>query len=62
MGMRADNEYVVPNWLKRNICVATRQYAKRQLTWFAREPKLAAVILTGNQTFSAALSAATMTL
>jgi tRNA A37 N6-isopentenylltransferase MiaA len=48
--------------VKRNICVATRQYAKRQLTWFAREPKLTAVILTGNQTFSAALSATTMTL
>lgn len=47
---------------KSNICVATRQYAKRQLTWFAREPKLTPVILTGNQTFSAALSAATMTL
>ncbi len=40
---------------KSNIYVATRQYAKRQLTWFAREPKLTAVILTGNQTFSAAL-------
>jgi len=47
---------------KSDICVATRQYAKRQLTWFAREPNLEAVILTGNQTFSAALSAATMSL
>jgi tRNA A37 N6-isopentenylltransferase MiaA len=26
--------------LKSNILVSTRQYAKRQLTWFAREPKL----------------------
>jgi len=48
--------------LKSNICAATRQYAKRQLTWFAREPNLQAVILTGNQTISAALSAATMSL
>ena len=47
--------------LKRDICVATRQYAKRQLTWFAREPKLQTVMLTGNQPFSAALSAATLT-
>ena len=46
--------------LKRNICVATRQYAKRQLTWFAREPNLGAVILTGNQSLSTALSAAAM--
>ena len=41
--------------LKRNIFVATRQYAKRQLTWFAREPKLTQVMLTGNQSFSAAM-------
>ena len=28
--------------LQRDILVATRQYAKRQLTWFAREPNLVA--------------------
>jgi tRNA dimethylallyltransferase len=43
---------------KRNILVATRQYAKRQLTWFAREPKLLPVMLTGHPSFSAALRAA----
>jgi tRNA A37 N6-isopentenylltransferase MiaA len=41
--------------VKSNILVATRQYAKRQLTWFAREPNLQAVMLTGNQPFSAAV-------
>jgi len=35
--------------LKSDILVATRQYAERQLTWFAREPKLQQVMLTGNQ-------------
>jgi tRNA dimethylallyltransferase len=40
--------------LKRDICVATRQYAKRQLTWFAREPILQKVMLTGNQPLSVA--------
>jgi tRNA dimethylallyltransferase len=44
--------------LQRNISVATRQYAKRQLTWFAREPNLHAVMLTGNQSFSEALRVA----
>jgi tRNA dimethylallyltransferase len=36
-------------WLvvRRNVCVATRQYAKRQLTWFRREPRLVPVILSG---------------
>jgi tRNA dimethylallyltransferase len=43
--------------LQRNILVATRQYAKRQLTWFAREPSLREVMLNGNQSFSAALRA-----
>jgi tRNA dimethylallyltransferase len=45
------------NWdeVKRNICVATRQYAKRQLTWFAREPNLQPVMVTGNLSFSEAL-------
>ena len=33
-----------------DILVATRQYAKRQLTWFTREPKLLPVILSGNAT------------
>jgi tRNA dimethylallyltransferase len=41
--------------LKRDILVATRQYAKRQLTWFTREPNLQAVMLTGNQPVSAVL-------
>jgi tRNA dimethylallyltransferase len=44
--------------LKRNILVATRQYAKRQLTWFAQENKLTSVMLTGHPSFSAALRAA----
>jgi tRNA dimethylallyltransferase len=35
--------------VKGDILVATRQYAKRQLTWFAREPNLREVMLTGNQ-------------
>ena len=42
--------------VKRNIIVATRQYAKRQLTWFAREPSLQAVMLTGHQPLSAVVS------
>jgi len=49
------NEGMAPDVLKRvkgDIFVATRQYAKRQLTWFAREPKLRRVMLTGSQTFS----------
>jgi tRNA dimethylallyltransferase len=44
--------------VKGNILVATRQYAKRQLTWFARENKLTSVMLTGHPSFSAALRAA----
>jgi tRNA dimethylallyltransferase len=38
-----------PAWttLRRDICVATRQYAKRQLTWFRREPTLVPVTLSG---------------
>ena len=43
--------------VKSDIVVATRQYAKRQLTWFAREPNLQKVMLTGNQTFSAVVPA-----
>jgi tRNA dimethylallyltransferase len=38
--------------LKSDILAATRQYAKRQLTWFAREPNLRKVMLTGNQSLS----------
>jgi tRNA dimethylallyltransferase len=48
----ADGDYHPPSWLKRDILVATRQYAKRQLTWFAREPNLQVVMLTGSQPFS----------
>ena len=44
--------------LKGNICVSTRQYAKRQLTWFAREPILQRVMLTGSPSFSAVLRTA----
>jgi tRNA dimethylallyltransferase len=56
--LRAPGQQVVranETELKSNIMVATRQYAKRQLTWFAREPNLMAVMLTGNQPFSVAL-------
>jgi tRNA dimethylallyltransferase len=40
--------------IQRDIFVATRQYAKRQLTWFAREPILDPVMLSGHQPLSAA--------
>jgi tRNA dimethylallyltransferase len=33
---------------KSDILVATRQYAKRQLTWFSREPTLRKVMLSGS--------------
>jgi tRNA dimethylallyltransferase len=46
--------------MKRDIFVATRQYAKRQLTWFARELNLTQVMLTGNQSFSAVLREAAL--
>jgi tRNA dimethylallyltransferase len=46
--------------MKRNILVATRQYAKRQLTWFARENKLIPVMLTGHPSLFAALRAASV--
>ncbi len=46
--------------LHRDIRVATRQYAKRQLTWFAREPTLQKVMLTGHPSFLAALRAAAL--
>ena len=39
----------------RDICVATRQYAKRQLTWFRREPTLEPVTLSGAATVPPAL-------
>jgi tRNA dimethylallyltransferase len=55
-----DRARVTSPELERNILVATRQYAKRQLTWFAREPKLHAVMLTGHPSFSAALRAAVL--
>jgi tRNA dimethylallyltransferase len=38
-----------------DICVATRQYAKRQLTWFRREPTLLPVTLSGADTVPSAL-------
>jgi tRNA dimethylallyltransferase len=43
--------------LKSNISMATRQYAKRQLTWFAREPNLQQVLLIDNQPLTTALPA-----
>jgi tRNA A37 N6-isopentenylltransferase MiaA len=46
--------------LKSNIVVATRQYAKRQLTWFAREPNLSQVMLTSDESLPAALRAAVL--
>ncbi len=59
--LRAPGQQVVRATLeevKSDILVATRQYAKRQLTWFAREPNLRKVMLTGNQSLSSALTAA----
>jgi tRNA dimethylallyltransferase len=41
--------------VKSDIFVATRQYAKRQLTWFNREPSLQAVMLSGTQPLPAVL-------
>ena len=38
------------------IVTATRQYAKRQLTWFNREPTLQAVMLSGAEPIFPALS------
>jgi tRNA A37 N6-isopentenylltransferase MiaA len=43
--------------VKGDILVATRQYAKRQLTWFAREPNLQTVMLTGDKPLSTVLRA-----
>lgn len=56
---RADGHYVATNKLKGDIFMATRQYAKRQLTWFAREPILQQLKLTGDLSFSETLHAAT---
>jgi tRNA dimethylallyltransferase len=53
--LRGGEQGIVPESLKSDILVATRQYAKRQLTWFAREPNLRRVMLSGNQPISAAL-------
>jgi tRNA dimethylallyltransferase len=58
--VRSPMEFGNEGAVKRNICVATRQYAKRQLTWFARETKLSPVMLTGHSSFSAALRAAAL--
>jgi tRNA dimethylallyltransferase len=52
---RADGQYSVPFTLKRDITMATRQYAKRQLTWFAREPTVQKVMLSGASPLPAAL-------
>ncbi len=38
-----------------DILVATRQYAKRQLTWFGREPSLLRVMLPSAQSIPEAL-------
>jgi tRNA dimethylallyltransferase len=53
--LRSGGQRVVAESVKSDILVATRQYAKRQLTWFAREPNLRRVMLSGNQPISAAL-------
>ena len=46
---------VSPETARGDILVATRQYAKRQLTWFAREPTLQKVMLSGDEPFPADL-------
>jgi tRNA dimethylallyltransferase len=46
---QAEGQRTLREELKRNIFMATRQYAKRQLTWFAREPNLQHVLLIGDQ-------------
>jgi tRNA dimethylallyltransferase len=40
---------------RRDILVATRQYARRQLTWFRREPRLRPVMLSHSPPLPAAL-------
>jgi tRNA dimethylallyltransferase len=40
---------------RRDILTATRQYAKRQLTWFRREPTLRPVMLSDSPLLPAAL-------
>jgi tRNA dimethylallyltransferase len=53
--VRAESDHRPSPTLVRDICVATRQYAKRQLTWFRREPTLEPVILSGAATVPPAL-------
>ena len=53
--LRSPMEFGNEGELESNITVATRQYAKRQLTWFAREPNLQQVMLTGPESLSAAV-------
>jgi len=53
--VRSQIEFGNGGSLKSNISMATRQYAKRQLTWFAREPNLQQVLLIGNQSLSSAV-------
>ena len=50
---RGDKVPITSPALKNDILVTTRQYAKRQLTWFAREPNLRQVMLSGSQPFPA---------
>jgi len=50
--LRSQIEFGNEGTVKSDILVATRRYAKRQLTWFAREPSLQRVMLTGNQSLS----------
>ena len=38
-----------PATVQSDIIVSTRQYAKRQLTWFNREPTLQKVMLSGTE-------------
>jgi tRNA dimethylallyltransferase len=49
----ATTEAATMEKVKSDILVATRQYAKRQLTWFRREPNLTEVMLSGTKPFSA---------
>jgi tRNA dimethylallyltransferase len=52
---RSQIEFGNEGTVRSDILAATRQYAKRQLTWFAREPILQKVMLTGNQSLSLAV-------
>jgi tRNA dimethylallyltransferase len=57
IGAALAGEKPVDDWshVKRNILVATRQYAKRQLTWFRRETTLFPVTLSSAATVPPAL-------